>query len=114
MKKVRFELNEKTDLTADEIRAAKTAYGKVYKLSVKSDDDDSIEAQCFIHRPNRQILDLADASSKTKNSKFNETILKNCWLAGDKSIVENDEHFYAVSKQLNSIVKFKDAELVEL
>jgi len=114
MKKTKYEVNEKTSLTPEEIKAFKTTYGKVYKLSVKSDEDDSIEAQCFIHKPSRQVLDLAASSSKVKDSKFNETILKNCWLAGDKSIVENDDHFYAVSKQLNSVIKFKEAELVEL
>lgn len=114
MKKVKFEANTKIDLSPEEIVAFKKEYGKLYNLRVKSDENDSIEAQCFIHKPTRQVLDLAASSSKTKDSKFNETILKNCWLAGDKSIVENDDHFYAVSKQLNSVIKFKEAELVEL
>ena len=45
---------------------------------------------------------------------FDETILRNCWLAGDKEIVDVDEYFYAVSKQLDEVIRFKTAELKKL
>ena len=114
MKKQKFELNEKTSLTAEEIVAFKEVYGKLYKIEVKDDDGESTSAQCILHQPTRQTLDAAMASSTKKNSKFNETILKNCWLAGDKSILSDDSLFLSVSSQLDQLIQFKEAQLSEL
>lgn len=113
MKKVNFEANNKEILTPDEIAQAKKKYGRVFKVVVK-DDDGTIAAQAFLHSPTRQVLDAAMASSKKKDSMFNETIIKNCWLAGDKAIITNDEYFLSVSTQVNELIKFKESELEEL
>jgi hypothetical protein len=113
MKKTNFEANNKEILTPEEIAQAKQQYGRVFKVVVK-DDDGTISAQAFLHSPTRQVLDAAMASSKKKDSMFNETIIKNCWLAGDKSIVENDEHFLSASAQINELIKFKESDLEEL
>ena len=67
-----------------------------------------------MHPPTRQILDAAMASSTKRNSKFNETLLKNCWLAGDKEIVEDDAYFLAASTQLDEMIEFKEASLKKL
>jgi hypothetical protein len=106
-KKIPFDQNTKLDLTPEEIEQAKKAFGDVFHLQV----DDK---QCFIHKPTRQVIDLAVQSAAKRSSMFDETILRNCWLAGDKDIVDVDEYFYAVSKQLDEVIKFKTAELKKL
>lgn len=40
--------------------------------------------------------------------------MKNCWLAGNKEMVEKDTYFFGAQKKLNSLVEIKEAELVEL
>lgn len=108
-----FDKNTKTTLTAAEIEQAKQKYGKVYVIRVK-DDIGEEEAKCYLRKPTRQILDLAMASSTKKNSMFNEVILRNCWLAGDRNILEDDDLFMGAAAKLSGIINFKEAELEEL
>lgn len=106
-KKVPYEHNTLTELTEEQIALAKKEFGHVYFLQVE-------DKKCYIHKPTRMVIDLAVQSSAKRSSMFDETILKNCWLAGDKEIVDEDEYFYAVSKQLDEVIKFKTAELKKL
>jgi len=106
-KKIPFEQNTKIDLSTEEIEQAKQAFGDVFQLQVE-------DKKCYIHKPTRQVIDLAVQSAAKRSSMFDETILRNCWLAGDKEIVDVDEYFYAVSKQLDEVIKFKTAELKKL
>lgn len=107
MDKPIFDKNDKKELTPQEIESYKEKYGKIYLISVE-------DKKAYIHKPDRNTLDLASLASRNKDSKFNETILINCWLAGDKEIVQDDEYFYPAGKQLNEIVKYKESELKEL
>ena len=107
MKKTPYDQNTLTDLTPDQVEDFKKEYGEVFCIEVE-------DKKCFIHKPTRQILDLASASSTKKSSAFNETILKNCWLAGDKDIVSNDDYFMGAGNVLDEIITFKSAELKKL
>jgi hypothetical protein len=107
MKKIPFEQNTKTDLTPEEIEGYKKEYGDIFQIDVE-------DKKCFLHKPTRQILDAALEASTKKNSKFNETIMRNCWLAGDKIIMEDDEYFMGASKVLDEVITFKSAELKKL
>lgn len=106
-KKTSYEQNSLTTLTEEQIEAAKQQYGNIYQIDVE-------DKTCFIHKPTRQILDLAYASGAKKSSLFEETILRNCWLAGDKAIVEDDDYFFGASKQLGDVIQFKSSELKKL
>ena len=106
-KKIPFEQNSLTELTTEQVEAAKKEFGAVYLLAV---DD----VKCFIHKPTRQVIDLAVASAAKRSSMFDETILRNCWLAGNKEILEDDDYFFAVGRQLDEVIKFKTAELKKL
>jgi len=112
MKKVAYDQNQKTTLTPEEVEAFKKEYSEVQHI--EAEDKQGNSKQCWIHNPTRQILDLAEMSSKKAPSKFNETLLKNCWLAGDKEIVEDDYLFYGVSAKLDSIISFGEAAIKKL
>jgi len=103
-KKIPFEDNHLTELTPEQIEAAKAKYKAVFEITVE-------DKKCWLHKPDRNVLDLANSASSKKSSKFNETILRNCWLAGDKDIVEEDDYFYGASTQLDELITFKNAEL---
>lgn len=107
MKKTPFDQNTLTDLTPEQIEGFKQEYGDIFKIEVE-------DKSCFIHKPTRQILDLAMASSAKKSSEFNSTILKNCWLAGDKDIVFVDDYFMGAGAVLDEVIQFKTAELKKL
>lgn len=107
MKKVPFDKNDLTNLSGEQIAAFKETFKAVYCIEVE-------DKKCFLHPPTRQILDAANAASKKANSKFNEVVLKGCWLAGDKELVEDDEYFLAASTQLDEIITIKDASLKKL
>ncbi len=107
MKKISFDQNNKTDLTKAEIDAFKTQYGSVFLIEVE-------DKKCFLHTPTRIILDAASAASGKASSKFNEVILKGCWLAGDKEIVNDDAYFLSASTKLDDIIEFKEASLKKL
>lgn len=105
--KIPFDQNNLKDLTPEQIEQAKAKYGELFEISVE-------DKKCIIHKPTRQVIDLAVSSSAKKSSLFEETILRNCWLAGDKEIMDNDDYFFAVGKQLDDVIKFKTAELKKL
>jgi hypothetical protein len=106
-KKIPYEQNNLTELAAEQIEEAKRQFGDVYHIKVD-------EMQCFIHKPTRAVIDLAISSSAKRSSMFDETILRNCWLAGNKEMVEVDDYFFAARGQLDEVIKFKTAELKKL
>lgn len=105
MKKTPFEQNELTDLTPEQIEAYKKEYGDIFLFELDG-------KKCYLHKPSRQILDAANAQKKV--SSFNETLIKNCWLAGNKEFVSDDEYFLPASKKLDELITFKDVELKKL
>jgi len=68
--KVPFEQNNIIELTAEDIIGYKEAYGEIFLIEVE-------DKKCYLHKPTRQILDAANASSNKRSSAFNETLLKN-------------------------------------
>ena len=106
-KKTSFEQNTKTELTEAEIAAAKKTYGDIYLIEVGG-------KKIYMHRPTRQIFDLAQTSALKRPSLFEETIMTNCWLAGDKEILDDTELFYGAARKINEITQVAEAELKKL
>ncbi|MDD2282714.1 MAG: hypothetical protein PHS56_10530 [Eubacteriales bacterium] len=104
MSKIAFENNQKKTLTEEEMKAIKAAedYDYITVLEVKG-------KQCFLHPPTRQILDAANSASKKAESKFNEVLMKGCWLAGDKEMVTDDRYFIPASAKLGELIDFGEA-----
>lgn len=93
-KKIPFEQNDKIELTDAEIAAAKRTYGDIYLIEVDG-------KKIYMHRPTRQIFDLAQSSAMKRPSLFEETIMTNCWLAGNKEILDDVELFYGAARKVN-------------
>lgn len=109
MKKQSFEQNTLTELSDEQIAELKKEYGDIYLIR-------SGEKKVYLHKPTRQIIDLAQMSAKTRPSMFEEVIIKNCWLAGNKEVLDDDavDDFYAISAQVGTLVSVKEAELKKL
>jgi hypothetical protein len=91
--------------TPEQIAQWKAEHGEFFHIEV----EDKI---CYLKKPDRKTLSFA---SQVGNDpmKFNEVILKNCWLGGDLEMQTNDSYFLAVSSKLDQVIEFKKAELVK-
>jgi hypothetical protein len=94
-------------VTKEQIAEWKEKHGKVFCITV----DGKVG---YMKRPSRKALGYAMVAGKENPVKFNEVLLKDCWLGGDEEIKTDDELFFAVSSKLGEIVNAKEAELVEL
>lgn len=68
----------------------------------------------YLKSPDRKTLSYATVAGSKDALKFNEILMKGCWLGGSEEIKTDDELFYAVSSQLAEIIQVKEAELVKL
>lgn len=94
-----------TEVTPEIIAQWKKEHGDVFKIEVE-------DKVAYLKTPTRKTLSFA---SSTKDSfRFNEIILKDCWLAGDEEIKTNDSYFLAACSKLDGIISVKQAELVKL
>lgn len=95
--------------TAEQIAEWKEKYGedKVFKMT--SEDG---EKSCILRKPGRKDLDYATAAGD--GLKFNEALMNNCWLGGDREMVENDDYFLECGAVLASLVKRGKATLEKL
>lgn len=95
------------EVTKEQIQEWKQKHGKVFKISC----DGKV---CYLKPPSRKTLGYASVAGKDDPLKFNEVILRDCWLAGDEEIRKDDVLFLSVGKQLADIIQVKEAELEEL
>jgi len=98
-----FEANDKT------ISKWKEEYGTVYLIRSK----DKTSAGYF--RPaDRKILGHAQAVGSGDPYKFNEILLRDCWLAGDEDLLSNEAKFLGVSSEAHQLIEVVGAEVEKL
>ena len=90
-----------------QIDAWKAQFGEISQINVG-------DKSCILRKPNRKEMSFAAASAATDPLKYNEVILKACWLAGDMEIQTNDDLFLSISPKLSELIELKEAELVKL
>lgn len=93
--------------TPDEIEAWKAKHKNVFAITV----DGHIG---YVKTPDRKTISYASTAGAKDPLKFNEILLKNCWLGGSDAIQTDDELFLGVGAKLNEIIQIKEAELVKL
>lgn len=91
----------------EQIREWKNKYGSVFELSVDG-------RRAYLRKPDRKTLSYASTAGQTDPLKFNEVLLKGCWLGGDEEIRTDDELFLAASAKLGELIQVKEAELKKL
>lgn len=93
--------------TKEEIAIWKKNHGEVFELSVG-------DKKCYLKTPDRKTLSYAATVGANDNLKFNEVILKNCWLGGDEEIQTNDGLFLSAAAALPQLIQIQEAKLVKL
>nr|DAR27476.1 MAG TPA: hypothetical protein [Caudoviricetes sp.] len=91
----------------EQIDAWKEKFGDVFAIKV----DGHV---CYLRKPDRKIISYASTAGKVDPLKFNEALLRQCWLGGSEAIRTDDDKFLAASGVLDKIVEIKEAELEKL
>jgi len=100
------------EATAEQIAEWKKTHGGVYALKVE--DAEGRWHVCYVRTPRRRDLSAATVAGKVDPLKFNETLLRQCWLGGDESIRTDDRLFLGVSGHIPDIIEVAEAELEKL
>lgn len=69
---------------------------------------------CYLRKPSRRAISFASVAGKSDPLKFNETLLRECWLGGSEAIRKDDDLFLAASGVLDQLIEVKEAELEKL
>jgi hypothetical protein len=110
-----------TTPTQEQIESWKKIYGDVFELTVRG-------KKCYLRKYDRATLAFAlsqlTATISTQNNnveinaekilKVGEIALRNCWLAGDKEILEDDSLFVPAAMQAGTLFEMEECELKKL
>ena len=93
--------------TKAEINEFKKKHGRIFKITAG-------DKCCLVKTPNRSTIARASIVGEKNPVKFNETILKDCFIAGDEELKTDDSYFLGASKQIKGIIDIKESSLEEL
>jgi hypothetical protein len=93
--------------TKEQIDNWKGKHGEIFRIVVE-------DKACYLKKPSRKALGYASMAGKENPLKFNEVMLKDCWLDGDSEIQTDDTLFLSVSGKLADLIEVKEAELEKL
>ena len=93
--------------TAEEIAQWKKEHDEIFMAEVDG-------YRCYLKRPNRKTLSAAAVVGAKDPLKYNEIVLKNCWLGGDEEIQTDDKLFLGISGQLGEIIEVAEATIKKL
>jgi hypothetical protein len=90
-------------------------YKGLFYLPVWSEEDEAaIEKMAVLKPVDRHILSFASTKIEDEGLyTFLEAVLRECWVDGDKEILDNDEYFIPAAQSLNKIVQGKKTALVK-
>lgn len=91
----------------EQIEKWKAEHGEIFYLTVG-------DKACVLKAPDRKVLGYASTVGTKDPFKFNEILLKNCWLDGDMEIQTQDSYFVSASQKLSDLIGIKEVELVKL
>ncbi|NOS94536.1 MAG: hypothetical protein HOP30_21705 [Cyclobacteriaceae bacterium] len=77
-------------------------------------DNGDIEKLGILKPINRSILSYASTKVQEEGLyEFLETAMRQCWVAGDNEILEDDDYFIPSAMKFNAILEGKKAALVK-
>ena len=76
-------------------------------------EDGKIEALGIFKPINRHILSYASTKTDEGMHAFLEVAMRECFVAGDEKILEDDDYFIPASMKFNSILEGKKASLLK-
>lgn len=95
------------DITPEQIAEWKEKYEDIYKLGCDG-------KYCIVKSVDRKTLSYSSSIGTKDPMKFNEMLLKGCWLGGDIEIQTVDKYFISVGQKLAELLQIKEATLEKL
>ena len=78
------------------------------------DDEDNIKLLAILKPITRSILSYASTKIEDEDLyEFLEAVMKECWIDGDKAIIDEDEFFIPAAQKLNKILEGYKSALVK-
>ncbi len=114
---VSAELQEQVDKKIKELKAADPKLKKVYAIVVDGTDDDEKETYIgYFKRPTFAAFSkFLTISQKQDNAIAMRGLAKDCFVAGDKELIDDDDLFlFGTMGQLGSITEIRHSQLVNL
>ena len=93
-------------ITEQQKKNWKKAHGDLFEISVG-------DKTGYFRKPDRNALSLA-FSKPNDPFHVNETIAKNCWIGGDKALIEDDDLFLAIMPKLSELIVVKEAQIKKI
>jgi|SRR6218665_116154 len=94
----------KGKLADAEVETLKAKFKDVFEITVGG-------SVCYLRKPNRRELGAATSLAQNDPMAFNESLLADCWLAGEEAIKTDDELFLSVCAHLPALVEVQASEL---
>lgn len=99
---------EETNLTIEQkIEQWKEKHKNVFAYEVEGQT-------CYLKQPDRKILSAATINAKGDPMRYNEIVLKNCWLGDNVELLDDDSIFFGLSQKVDELVAAKVGELKKL
>lgn len=100
-----------------ELAALSNKYKGLFYLPVWGEDETGnqvVDKMAIMRKPDRHVLNYA--SSKIADEglyAFLEAAMRECFVAGDNEIIEDDDYFIPASQVFNKILEEKKASMVK-
>lgn len=74
------------------------------------------DCKAVLHKPLRNDLSFATAGSGQGSDavKFAEILMRQCWIDGDREIMDNDDYFLGAVPVLQALTEVRKAEIKKL
>lgn len=108
-KGITFKITDMFEYTKEQLSKWKEKHGMLFEIKVE-------DKLAIVRKPGRKDLSFATAgSSQGKDAlKFAEILLRQCWVDGDKEIMDDDEYFLGAVPTLEALAETKKAEIKKL
>jgi hypothetical protein len=85
----------------------KEQHGEVFKMDIEGH-------VAYLKKPDRKTMSYATSVASKDPIKFNEILLKGCWLGGDEKIQTDDTLFLSAGQVIGNLMEVKEATLLKL
>lgn len=94
-------------VTDEQIAEWKKKYRNVFCYTVDGE-------KLYFRQPDRKIIAAAGVTATNDPIKYNEFVLTNCFLGGNRALLEDDSIFYGLSHVVDKLIAVKVGELKNL
>jgi hypothetical protein len=100
--------------TEEQMKKWSVEHKGLWFLPVMDEDGEEIEALAIMSPITRSTLSYASTKIQDEGLyEFLEAAMRECWVDGDKKILDDDEYFIPAANQFNKILEGKKAALLK-